>query len=99
MESGPTVSEARGAEDVRRFTVTAGDARLDLAVVNGLGSFKKSVGGLLDPAAGLHFVEVMSCPGGCVAAAGSRTTPTRRRSRSGWSALRSGRALPQPPLS
>jgi iron only hydrogenase large subunit-like protein len=28
------------------------------------------VDGLLDPEAGLHFVEVMSCPGGCVGGGG-----------------------------
>ena len=70
LEGGPKVAEARGAEGVRRFTVTAGDARLNLAVVNGLGRVKESVDGLLDPEAGMHFVEVMSCPGGCIGGGG-----------------------------
>ncbi len=66
----PKVAEARGCEGVRRFRVTAGDARLELAVVDGLGNLKRSLDGLVDPAAGLHFVEVMSCPGGCVGGGG-----------------------------
>ncbi len=70
LDTGPRVAEARGAEDVRRFTVTAGAAQLNLAVVNGLGRLKESVDALLDPEAGLHFVEVMSCPGGCVGGGG-----------------------------
>jgi iron only hydrogenase large subunit-like protein len=70
LEDGPKVTEARGREDVRRFTVTAGEARLNLAVVNGLGRLKESVGALLDPVADLHFVEVMSCPGGCIGGGG-----------------------------
>jgi NADH-quinone oxidoreductase subunit G/NADP-reducing hydrogenase subunit HndD len=70
LEAGPKVTEARGREDVRRFTVTAGPAQLNLAVVNGLGRLKESVDGLLDPEAGLHFVEVMSCPGGCIGGGG-----------------------------
>jgi NADH-quinone oxidoreductase subunit G/NADP-reducing hydrogenase subunit HndD len=70
LDGGPRVAEARGREGVRRFTVTAGEARLDLAVVNGLGRLAESVDELLDPAAGVHFVEVMSCPGGCVGGGG-----------------------------
>ncbi len=70
LEGGPKVAEARGAEGVRRFTVTAGDAQLNLAVVNGLGRVKEAVDGLLAPEAGMHFVEVMSCPGGCVGGGG-----------------------------
>ena len=70
LEGGPKVAEARGAEGVRRFTVTAGDAQLNLAVVNGLGRVKESVDGLLAPEAGMHFVEVMSCPGGCIGGGG-----------------------------
>jgi NADH-quinone oxidoreductase subunit G/NADP-reducing hydrogenase subunit HndD len=70
LEGGPTVAEARGREGVRRFTITAGDARLNLAVVNGLGRVKEAVDGLLDPRAGVHFVEVMSCPGGCIGGGG-----------------------------
>ncbi len=66
----PKVAEARGREGVRRFSVTAGDARLELAVVDGLGNVRKSLEQLVDPAAGLHFVEVMSCPGGCVGGGG-----------------------------
>ncbi len=70
LEGGPRVTEARGKEGVRRFIVTAGDARLNLAVVNGLGRLAECMDGLLDPAEGVHFVEVMSCPGGCVGGGG-----------------------------
>jgi NADH-quinone oxidoreductase subunit G/NADP-reducing hydrogenase subunit HndD len=70
LEGGPKVTEARGAEGVRRLTVTAGEAQLNLAVVNGLGRVKEAVDGLLAPEAGLHFVEVMSCPGGCIGGGG-----------------------------
>jgi NADH-quinone oxidoreductase subunit G/NADP-reducing hydrogenase subunit HndD len=70
LDGGPKVAEARGREGVRRFTVTAGDAHLNLAVVNGLGRLTETVDDLLDPQAGVHFVEVMSCPGGCVGGGG-----------------------------
>jgi NADH-quinone oxidoreductase subunit G/NADP-reducing hydrogenase subunit HndD len=64
------VAEARGQEGVRRFSVTAGEARLDLAVVNGLGRLRATVDDLLAADPPLHFVEVMSCPGGCVGGGG-----------------------------
>jgi NADP-reducing hydrogenase subunit HndD len=70
LEDGPGVVAARGRQDVRRFNVTAGDAQLGLAVINGLGRVKEAVDGLVDPGAGVHFVEVMSCPGGCVGGGG-----------------------------
>ena len=70
LADGPKVAEARGREGVRHFTVTAGEARLSLAVVNGLGRVGAAMDRLLDPEAGLHFVEVMSCPGGCVGGGG-----------------------------
>ena len=70
LDGGPKVAEARGREGVRRFTVTAGDAQLNLAVVNGLGRLSETVDDLLDPEAAVHFVEVMSCPGGCVGGGG-----------------------------
>lgn len=66
----PKVAEARGREGMRRFSVTAGGARLELAVVDGLGNLKKSLEQVMDPAGGLRVVEVMSCPGGCVGGGG-----------------------------
>ena len=70
IEGSPRVSEARGSEGVRHFTVTAADARLNLAVVNGLGRLQASLDELLAGDPPLHFVEVMSCPGGCIGGGG-----------------------------
>ena len=64
------VSEARGTEGVRHFTVTAADAQLNLAVVNGLGRLQETLDELLAGDPPLHFVEVMSCPGGCIGGGG-----------------------------
>ena len=100
LEGGPKVAEARGAEGVRRFTVTAGDAQLNLAVVNGLGRVKESVDGLLAPEAGMHFVEVMSCPGGCIGGGGQPyDTDAQAVEGAAGAPLRSRQALPHPALS
>jgi iron-only hydrogenase group A len=70
IAGSPRVTEARGPEGVRQFTVTAGATRLELAVVNGLGRLTESIDELLSAQPALHFVEVMSCPGGCVGGGG-----------------------------
>ncbi len=70
LAGGPKVSEARGSEGVRRFAVSAGEAELGLAVVNGLGRVKDVLDELLSADPPVHFVEVMSCPGGCIGGGG-----------------------------
>ena len=70
IEGGPRVSEARGSEGVRHLTVTAADVQLNLAVVNGLGRLQETLDELLAGDPPLHFVEVMSCPGGCIGGGG-----------------------------
>jgi len=63
---GP-LTEARGLDGVKRFVLEAGGLTLNLAVVNGLGR----LGSVLDESFDdVHFVEVMSCPGGCVGGGG-----------------------------
>ncbi len=59
--AGP-LTEARGLDGVKRFTIDVGDTTLELAVVNGLGRLRSALDEVLS---GAHFVEVMSCPGGC----------------------------------
>lgn len=63
---GP-LTEARGLEGLKCFTLDAGSIALNLAVVNGLGRLRPA---LEEALAGMHFVEVMSCPGGCAGGGG-----------------------------
>ncbi len=64
--AGP-LTEARGLDGVKRFSLEVGDLTLNMGVVSGLGR----LGSVLDDSlADLHFVEVMSCPGGCVGGGG-----------------------------
>jgi iron-only hydrogenase group A len=64
--AGP-LTEARGLDGIKCFTVDVGDTTLNLAVVNGLGRVRTLLEeGLND----MHFVEVMSCPGGCAGGGG-----------------------------
>jgi iron-only hydrogenase group A len=61
VPDGP-LTEARGLEGVKCFTLDLGDTTLKLGVVNGLGRLEPA---LEDKLLDMHFVEVMSCPGGC----------------------------------
>lgn len=61
----------RGSENIKEIKLKVGGMRLGAAVVNGLGNARK----LLDKVKrgerpDLHFIEVMTCPGGCVAGGG-----------------------------
>ena len=60
------IEPVRGLDNVKIMHVPVGDLTLGFAVVNGIGN----VAGLLDEIkAGrddIHFIEVMTCPGGCI---------------------------------
>ncbi len=69
LQGGPKVEEARGLEGVKVFSVTAAGVQLNFAIVNGIGRLPS----LLEQQKNgmkVHFVEVMSCPGGCIGGGG-----------------------------
>ena len=59
--TGP-LTEARGLDGFKCFNVEVGDIKLNLGVINGLGRLRSTLPTALS---NMHFVEVMSCPGGC----------------------------------
>jgi len=77
------VEEVRGLEEMKVAKLQVGDLELKVGVVNGV---KQAESVLKDIRAGksdLHFIEVMSCPGGCIAGGGQPlvTNPERVRNR------------------
>jgi iron only hydrogenase large subunit-like protein len=56
---------------------------LKVAVAHGLGNAAKLLDAIAAGKASYHFVEIMTCPGGCIGAAGSPASPMMR---SGWPA-------------
>ena len=62
-------SGVRGMDGVKEARVPYGDRVLKIAVVSGLGNAEKLIQKIKS---GVHYdlVEVMACPGGCVAGAG-----------------------------
>jgi len=60
----------RGFEGVKKTTVTIGGLTLSLAVVSGLDNARRLLEEVRAGREHLHFIEVMTCPGGCVAGGG-----------------------------
>lgn len=60
----------RGMEGVKEATVPFGDKELKIAIVSGLGNAERLIEKIQSGEAAYDFIEVMACPGGCVAGAG-----------------------------
>jgi len=56
----------RGAEGVKEADIQVGDLTLKVAVVNGIGNIAPILDDIREGKSKYHFVEVMSCPGGCI---------------------------------
>ncbi len=64
------VQEVRGLDGVKEAHVRIGDLELGVAVVSGLGNARRLLEEIRAGRSDLHFIEVMTCPGGCVGGGG-----------------------------
>ena len=62
--------EVRGTEGVRIKSLQVGDITLKLAIVHGLGNARAVAEQVREGSLDVDFIEVMACPGGCIAGAG-----------------------------
>lgn len=60
----------RGMNEVKRASVDVNGTVVNVAVVNGLGNVVDIIEDIAAGKSDLHFIEVMSCPAGCVGGAG-----------------------------
>jgi len=60
----------RGPSGIKETKVRIGDRELGVAVVSGLKNARKVLAEIQAGRKDLHFIEVMTCPGGCVAGGG-----------------------------
>ncbi|MDO5291766.1 MAG: [FeFe] hydrogenase, group A [bacterium] len=60
----------RGMEEMKEATVTIGEYTLNVAVIYGTGNVRKLLEQLENGEKEYHFIEVMTCPGGCIGGAG-----------------------------
>jgi NADH-quinone oxidoreductase subunit G/NADP-reducing hydrogenase subunit HndD len=70
LKGGLKVEEARGLEGLKCFSLDVGGTTLNFGIVNGLGRLKPMLDPIRKGTSNLHFIEVMTCPGGCIGGGG-----------------------------
>lgn len=66
------VNEIRGLNGRKEAKVKIGDLEIGIAVVSGIANAQKLLEEFRNGRSDIHFVEVMACPGGCIAGGGQR---------------------------
>lgn len=65
-----TLPALRGTDGIKEMKIRVGEIELGVAVVSGLQKARRLLDEIRAGRKDLHFVEVMSCPGGCIAGGG-----------------------------
>ncbi len=63
-------TELRGMDGIREATVKVGDLDLKIGIASGLGNARQLLEAIRNGRADYHAIEIMACPGGCVAGGG-----------------------------
>jgi NADH-quinone oxidoreductase subunit G/NADP-reducing hydrogenase subunit HndD len=79
------IQPLRGLKGDKRMSANLGGVQVNAAVVSGLGNARPILEAIRAGQSDLHFVEVMTCPGGCVAGGGQphATSPEAVKARLG----------------
>ena len=64
------LQKVRGLESVREATVDLGKAKLNIALVHGIGQSRPLLEAIQQGETRYDFIEVMACPGGCIGGGG-----------------------------
>jgi iron only hydrogenase large subunit-like protein len=62
----PEIQPLRGLKGVKEIRTVIGGLEVGAAVVSGLGNARKLLDQIRAGRKDLHFIEVMTCPGGCI---------------------------------
>ncbi len=62
--------QLRGMDGVKRATVKIGDQELNIGIASGLGNARIIFEEIREGKSDLHAIEIMACPGGCIAGGG-----------------------------
>ncbi|GAA0680790.1 ferredoxin hydrogenase [Clostridium cadaveris] len=60
----------RGLDGIKEATLNIGDTEINIAVVYGTNNASKMIGHIKGSSKQYHFIEVMTCPGGCIGGGG-----------------------------
>ncbi len=77
----------RGLEGVKEAKVKIGDLDLGVAVANGISNARKLLDEIENGRDDIHFIEVMTCPGGCIAGGGQPFATNQKNIRERLQAL------------
>ncbi len=64
------LTPVRGYEGVKEATIPVGDLNINVAVIHGTANARKVIEMIKNGEKQYHFVEVMTCPGGCIGGGG-----------------------------
>jgi iron-only hydrogenase group A len=81
------VEAVRGQEGIKEAQIKIGDLEAGVAVVNGIGNASKLLDQIKEGRDDLIFIEVMTCPGGCIAGGGQPMNTDKDKIKSRISAL------------
>lgn len=84
MISGKTLekvefSDIRGFTGIKEAAVQIGDMTVNVAVAHGTANAAKVLDSIKSGEKNYHFIEIMGCPGGCVAGGGQPIVPAEER--------------------
>lgn len=68
------IPQIRGLDGIKEAQLQIGDLTIGVAAVSGLGNARKLLDQIKKGRKDLHFIEVMTCPGGCIAGGGQPFT-------------------------
>ena len=60
------LTSIRGLDGIKEAAINIDGIMLNVAVVNGIGNIKPIINDVLNGNSKYQFIEVMSCPGGCI---------------------------------
>ena len=83
-------TEVRGTKGIKEATVTLAGKEVKVAVASGLANAKELLEKIKKGEADYHFIEIMSCPGGCVNGGGQPIKSAYERNNYDIKALRAG---------
>ena len=63
---GPKIKDLRGLDGLKVVYLQIGDLKIGVAAASGLGNAKKLLKEIKNGRNDIHFIEVMTCPGGCI---------------------------------
>ena len=81
------VQPVRGLKGIKQARIRVGDLDLGVAVASGLGNAARLLERVRAGDSGLHFIEVMTCPGGCIGGGGQPLSVDERAVRARMQAL------------